>query len=291
LRAQGLPVPQIAQKLVISSGKNKGQHPSPTTERFRRRIGPDGTVMAMRRSPAAPTRLTAECGSLTTLHLPCRDAPVTPGSVPDRRMRELLEWETGPSGAEVAVGSPADALQRSGDSGETKLVVVSDPADSTAGARIRRAAYRTLGMAPAVHVLGGAQLGGNLQYEPVGDWVALLGLAGITFLSLGAAVSALSEFSTFAARLAPLAVLSRRTRVFHVTAVWYLAVPLACAAVAALGVSLVLGYPMVTTGGADPSPAFFASSLLGGLLLAVVVGMIAGQGAARHAQTWRPTVD
>lgn len=28
LRAQGLPVPQIAQQLVISSGKNKGQHPS-----------------------------------------------------------------------------------------------------------------------------------------------------------------------------------------------------------------------------------------------------------------------
>ncbi|WP_236666812.1 MULTISPECIES: hypothetical protein [unclassified Nonomuraea] len=28
LRARGLPVPQIAAKLVIPTGKNKGRHPS-----------------------------------------------------------------------------------------------------------------------------------------------------------------------------------------------------------------------------------------------------------------------
>ncbi|MGV9271024.1 hypothetical protein ACWDRR_41030 [Kitasatospora sp. NPDC003701] len=31
LRAGGVPVPQIAQKLVITSGKNKGQRPSLAT--------------------------------------------------------------------------------------------------------------------------------------------------------------------------------------------------------------------------------------------------------------------
>ncbi|WP_258308920.1 recombinase family protein [Streptomyces sp. NWU339] len=31
LRANGVPVPQIAQKLVIASGKNKGEHPSVAT--------------------------------------------------------------------------------------------------------------------------------------------------------------------------------------------------------------------------------------------------------------------
>ncbi|MFE0062870.1 hypothetical protein [Streptomyces sp. NPDC059003] len=31
LRANGVPVPQIAQKLVITSGKNKGQRPSVAT--------------------------------------------------------------------------------------------------------------------------------------------------------------------------------------------------------------------------------------------------------------------
>ncbi len=31
LRAHGVPVPQIARKLVIPSGKNKGQHPSVAT--------------------------------------------------------------------------------------------------------------------------------------------------------------------------------------------------------------------------------------------------------------------
>ncbi|MFE7961237.1 hypothetical protein [Streptomyces sp. NPDC057413] len=31
LRANGVPVPQVAQKLVITSGKNKGQRPSGAT--------------------------------------------------------------------------------------------------------------------------------------------------------------------------------------------------------------------------------------------------------------------
>jgi hypothetical protein len=31
LRAQGVPVPQIATKLVIPTGKNKGQNPSVAT--------------------------------------------------------------------------------------------------------------------------------------------------------------------------------------------------------------------------------------------------------------------
>ncbi|MGV9567957.1 hypothetical protein [Streptomyces sp. NPDC003480] len=32
LRAKGVPVPQIASKLVITSGKNKGEHPSVATD-------------------------------------------------------------------------------------------------------------------------------------------------------------------------------------------------------------------------------------------------------------------
>ncbi|MGW2893970.1 hypothetical protein ACWDAO_04835 [Streptomyces sp. NPDC001212] len=31
LRTNGVPVPQIAQKLVIASGRNKGEHPSVAT--------------------------------------------------------------------------------------------------------------------------------------------------------------------------------------------------------------------------------------------------------------------
>lgn len=273
--------------LLVRTGEVSAQE----VKRFGNRIGPGSMLMALHRSPTAPTRITAGCDTLTRLTLPCRDSSLKLDASPDRRVRELLKWEAGPAGAEAGVGQPAEVLQRPVDSGESKLVVLSRPEDHSAGMRIREAAYRTLGMAPAVHVLGGAQLGGELQYDRVGDWVALLGLTGIAFLSLGAAISALSEFSVFAARLAPLAVLTRRTRVFHVTAVWYLAVPLGCAAVAALGVSAVLGYPMVTTGGADPSPEFFASSLLGGMLLAIVVGGIGGHGAARRAREWRPTAD
>lgn len=265
-------------------------HPA-QLDAFRQELGSGPAVFSLRREPPGKAVLIGPCEELRSLQLPCSPQPTAISDTGDRRLTELQRWEGGAVDLRVTAGTVSVPKPSPGSAAEYKLVVISERGDTAAGPAVRRAAYRHLGMAPVVDVLGGAQVGGEIQYEAVGRWVVLLGLGGMLVTALAAAVSALAEFGRFADRLAPLSVLAGESSVFRSTALWYLSLPIAAAGVAAAAVSTVLGVPMVTTGGARPSPELLALAMLGSVALAVCVGLAGGRGVVARARQWRPTAD
>ncbi|MEU7283396.1 hypothetical protein AB0A69_32160 [Streptomyces sp. NPDC045431] len=258
---------------------------------FQRELGPGRVVFSLRRDPTGESVLTGPCAALASVGQPCPGRPTALREAGDRRLTELQRWEAGRDGLRVVTGAVSVPRPSADSAVEHRLVVISARGDTAAGATVRRAAYRHLGMAPVADVLGGSQVGGDIQYEAVGRWVVLLGLGGMLVTALAAAVSALAEFGRFADRLAPMGVLTGEGSVFRSTALWYLSVPLAAAGVAAAVVCTVLGYPMVTTGGARPSPELVLLALFGSLLLAGCVGVAGGRGVVVRARHWRPKAD
>lgn len=266
--------------------------PASQIKAFEEDLGQGRAVFALLQDRQGPAVLTGPCASWKAVRLPCPPArsTVLRDRHHDRRLSELGRWETGTPELRIATGD-LPATGKRGGGAEIKLVVISDPGDASAGRTVREAAYRHLGTAPLVNVLAGMQLGGALQDEAIANWVTLLGLGGMLMAALAAAFSALAEFQVFGSRLAPVGVLSGDTHVFRSTALWYLSVPIGVAGFAGAVVSTVLGYPMVTTGGARWAPELTAVTVVGSTVLAICVGLAGGQGVIARAGNWRPGAD
>ncbi|MFJ5732460.1 hypothetical protein [Streptomyces paradoxus] len=272
--------------LIIRSRVQPASH----IKAFQEDTGQGRAVFALLQDRREPAVLTGPCPSWKAVQLPCPSARSTVLRDGDRRLSELGRWETGTPDLRIATGDIPTAGGRGGIA-EIKLVVISHPGDASAAGTVREAAYRHLGTAPLVNVLAGAQLGGALLDETIANWVTLLGLGGMLMAALAAAFSALAEFQVFGSRLAPIGVLAGDTHVFRSTALWYLSVPIGVAGCAGAVVSAVLGYPMVTTGGARWAPELTAVTVVGSTLLAVCVGLAGGQGVVARARSWRPGAD
>ncbi|MEU0164941.1 hypothetical protein ABZ214_05710 [Streptomyces iakyrus] len=272
--------------LIIRSRVQPASH----IKAFQEETGRERAVFALLQDRREPPVLTGPCASWKAVHLPCPSARPTVLRDGDRRLSELGRWETGTPDLRIATGAIPTKGERDGIA-EIKLVVISDPGDASAAGTVREAAYRHLGTAPLVNVLAGAQLGGALLDETIANWVTLLGLGGLLMAALAAAFSALAEFQVFGSRLAPVGVLAGDTHVFRSTALWYLSVPIGVAGCAGAVVSAVLGYPMVTTGGARWAPELTAVTVMGSAMLAICVGLAGGQGVVARARSWRPGAD
>ncbi|MEU6905940.1 hypothetical protein ABZ935_11430 [Streptomyces coeruleorubidus] len=264
--------------------------PTSQIKAFEEDLGQGRAVFALIQDRQEPAVLTGPCASWKAVQLPCPPARSTVLREGDRRLSELARWETGTPDLRIATGDIPTTGKRGGVA-EIKLVVISDPGDASAGGTVREAAYRHLGTAPLVNVLAGMQLGGALLDETIAHWVTLLGLGGMLMAALAAAFSALAEFQVFGSRLAPVGVLAGDTHVFRSTALWYLSVPIGVAGFAGAVVSTVLGYPMVTTGGARWAPELTAVTVVGSTVLAICVGLVGGQGVIARARNWRPGAD
>jgi hypothetical protein len=257
---------------------------------FQEDMGQGHAVFALLRDRQEPAVLTGPCASWKAVRLPCPPARSTVLREGDRRLSELARWETGTPELRIAAGDIPTAGTRDGVA-EVKLVVISDRDGASVAGTVREAAYRHLGTAPLTNVLAGVQLGGALLDETIADWVTLLGLGGMLMVALAAAFSALAEFQVFGSRLAPVGVLAGDTHVFRSTALWYLSVPIGVAGFAGAAVSTVLGYPMVTTGGARWAPELTAVTVVGSTTLAICVGLAGGRGVVARARSWRPGAD
>ncbi|MEU4128318.1 hypothetical protein [Streptomyces wuyuanensis] len=279
----------LGESVLITRSRSQ---PEAQVTAFEKDLGRGHTVFALIQEPNRPSTLVAPCPHWTAIGLPCPSTQAPIPSSADRRLHELKRWEGGGTGEmRYAAGDvSAPGSQRAGDA-ELKLVVISEQGDPTVSNTVRQAAYRHLGMAPVVNVLAGMQLGGALQYETIANWVTLLGLWGMLMMALAAAISALAEFQMFSTRLAPVGVLAGDTRVFRSTALWYLSAPIAVAGIAGALVSTVLGYPMVTTGGASWAPELTVTAVLGTTLLAVLIGLVGGRSVIARITRWEPAAD
>ncbi|MYR56383.1 permease, partial [Streptomyces sp. SID625] len=135
-------------------------------------------------------------------------------------------------------------------------------------------------------VLGASNMRRNAR------WVMMLGTSGLLVLLAAAGVSTMAEFRRFSTALAPLVVLTGRTRVFRSVAFWHLTVPM----VFSVGVAMVFIFWDSTlflsrTSGGHLSTGLLLTGGAGAAVLALLTGALASVVTTRAARRWRPVAD
>ncbi|MCZ4120224.1 hypothetical protein [Streptomyces sp. H39-S7] len=234
--------------------------------------------------------LQGPCPDLQGLKLPCPGSTmeaVVPYAGLDDRLRV--------SGSQLFGGAPATVrtgpvLPLVADSGLKLLVFTgnSTPMDVPA---IKRAAHVHLSMMSSVKPIGeDGDTSFALGYQA--RWIPFLGTVGTLVLVMAMITASFSEFVRFSQALAPLAVLTDRTRIFHRTAAWALGMPLLIAGAVGTAIHIVLVQPVLGgTDGATLSWTLIVSLLAGTAILAGVASAVSGSTAARQARSWRPRAD
>ncbi|MFC8712065.1 MULTISPECIES: permease [unclassified Streptomyces] len=227
------------------------------------------------------TTLDGPCPAMRRLHLSCTAAalPMTPA---DPRVGELLRWYGTDTRTAVTPG-----WRRAGNT----LLVVSAHKDTAQLTAVKEAAFTALPHAEAgalgdEWVLGASNMRRNVR------WVMMLGTSGLLVLLAAAGVSTMAEFRRFSTALAPLVVLTGRTRVFRSVAFWHLTVPM----VFSVGVAMVFIFWDSTlflsrTSGGHLSTGLLLTGGAGAAVLALLTGALASVVTTRAARRWRPVAD
>ncbi|WP_206501864.1 hypothetical protein [Streptomyces chrestomyceticus] len=234
--------------------------------------------------------LQGPCDSLRALRLPCpaagQEAHVPYGDL-DQRLRVSGYQTFGPTPAIVRTG-PVVAVDSPGGLQAVVFTDTDKPMDIPA---VKRAAHLHLSvkaLAEPVAEDGAKSFAVGYQSR----WIPFLGTVGTVVLLTAMALASLSEFLRFSQTLAPLTVLTGRSRIFHTTAFWCLGAPLLGAGVIGAVAHVVLVQPVTGgEGGATLSWNLVTAVLLATALLAAAATAAGGATAARRAQGWRPRAD
>ncbi|WP_353945296.1 permease [Streptomyces sp. HUAS MG91] len=248
------------------------------------RTVPDGSrILVLDTDPSAGAPLMrGSCETLRSLGMNCPSAP-RPAVSGDPRVAELRDWYGQNLRIQKAPAEPrVNRLY-----GE--LIVVAPREGQRV--QVEKAAYAVV---PAVNAetLGENWLVGASNKERLNNWVLLFGSLGLALLLLTGALSAAAEFMRVSRVLAPLAVLTGSRRIYRRVTVWHLTVPLLLSTVLAGIVTAwhsVFFIAMVQEG--TFSWGVLGAALAGCAVLAVLVGVLGGQAAARAAERWRPSAD
>ncbi|MFB7912663.1 permease [Streptomyces sp. NPDC056061] len=229
--------------------------------------------------------LQGSCGALKSLGLACpaKPADLTGPASHDARVTEIRAWY-GPGTRFQAV----PAVPRFDAARDT--LIVTSPAPGVRS-QVKRAAH-ALVPAVTVETPGETWLVGAANKERLTNWVLLFGLLGLGLLLLAGSLSAAAEFGTVRQALAPLSVLTGGHAVFRSVATWHLTVPLlisACIATVVTAWHSLFFISVVQEG--YVSWGALAVGACGCIVLAVVVGALAGRSAIRTARRWRPAAD
>ncbi|MBW8481281.1 hypothetical protein [Actinomadura parmotrematis] len=251
---------------------------------FTARLPAGSRVLTLTEGGTGPDVIAGGCADLRrALRLPCTAAPAALPLDGDPRVQELRKWY----GENGIAARTAPARARPPDA----LLVVADRAAPDQERRVKRAAFAAL-PAPRVQTLGETWILGVDRYVRTGRWLLLFGSCGLALLLAAAGVGAAAEFLRFGPALAPVAVLTGRTRVFHAVAWWHLSVPLLVTTLVGGAVTAwdgLLFVSVVRDGHLDWG--VLAAAMAGCAAAAVAVGAGGGLAAARAARRWRPVAD
>ncbi|WP_329175585.1 ABC transporter permease [Streptomyces sp. NBC_01477] len=274
-------------------------------------IGPKGAVSEhdigafLQRLPAgdAPIVLTAPpdrndgpitvqggCPALESLHLPCPDTAVRVDRVLDRRMQQLISWDTtGGTYLKVERAGQAELARQSAlTSQASTLVVIGTGGHSPSAPALKELSYRTFPRGAQVRFPGEEWLTTSIPDRDQGRWVRLCGVVGIGVLVLAIGVSAMAEFLRHGRALAPLTVLTGGNRVFSSSAAWAVTAPLAIAGLVGAAVGSWLARPVSRPGSTAFMPAdVMASTLAVVLALSAALGLWAAGIAWKQARDWQ----
>jgi len=260
---------------------------------FETQVGPRHGVITVDQVGDGPTVLTAPCGVLrgvgTLRHCPRKATPMQ-----DIYARETVRTLAVRYWSEIV---DRHALVRSaeGTPSATTVGLLVLNGDGYAGlAQVKDAAYAHF-RAPIIESPGEAAVGGAKGRVRLAGWLMLFGALGLLVLALMAAVSAAGTFVQQAGDLGPLATYSSSPRFFVAVAMWNVTTPLVIAALIGCGVSSWLALLGLSLSGAGSQATLSMDLVLASVVVlgscAVAAGALCAVGAARAAQTWRPTAD
>ncbi|WP_405901456.1 ABC transporter permease (plasmid) [Streptomyces sp. NBC_00727] len=261
---------------------------------------PDNTQAVLLAGPAdgpgssAPMRLYGDCPALIALHLKCpsRTARLT-GPPQDPRLQEMVRWTPhGPLQMDThRTTGPALAHRTASSTEESALVLVRNDGHAISAAAIKKLAHQVLPRGARASAPGEDELTAGIPNRDQGRWSTLLGLLGVTVLTLTAGISAMAEFLRHGRALAPLSVLTGGLHVFRTSAAWTVFMPLVLAALAGSAVASGLADPV-----SESDDAFLTRDLTlaaAGTVLAIGILMWAWANtvSVRQARRWRPRGD
>ncbi|MFH9426448.1 hypothetical protein [Streptomyces sp. NPDC017529] len=281
---------RIGDQVVTARGTFTPQRAADFTTAVQR-ISPGGAqVIGLTPGPGGVPTLTGTCPAFISLGLACdgkqRTVQASDGTP---ALQELIRWYG--RAADKATVLPQNAAVTA-DRIPALLVAVSTDQSDLSVERLRHLAYAKLSVAPDVDVLGGDWLKGAAPQERLATWVMFLGVTGVLFLALGAALNNLSDFLRFASTVAPISVLTGRRTVFYSVAAWAILVPFLLAGCLGALAAVWLGSPLTRPGGgAQMSWPVLGSGIVVVEFLAVLFWLWAASISTRTAGRWRPRAD
>ncbi|MER6027658.1 ABC transporter permease [Streptomyces sp. NPDC001851] len=251
--------------------------------------GHAAVVIAPPRTPGdGPITISGGCVALESLRLPCSPTPARVDVALDRRLQQLLHWDTeGGTYLKVVRAGQAELAEQAVPSANTLAVVRAD-GGAPAVAALKEASYRAYPRGAQVRYPGEEWLADSIPDREQGRWIRLLGVLGTGILVLAIGLSGKAEFLRQGRALAPLTVLTGGYRVFRSSAAWAIVAPLALAALAGCAIAAWTARPVARPGLAYFVPGgLMAAAITMVLAVSVVMGLWAARIAGRQARDWR----
>lgn len=253
---------------------------------------PEGNVPVVlapaRTAGDGPVTISGGCVALESLRLPCSPTPARVDVALDRRLQQLLRWNTdGGTYLKVVRADPAELARQTVQSANTLAVVRAD-GGVPAVAALKEASYRAYPRGAQVRFPGEEWLADGIPDRDQGRWIQLFGVLGMGILMLAIGLSGKAEFLRQGRALAPLTVLTGGYRVFRSSAAWAIVAPLALAALAGCVVAAWTARPVARPGMAYFVPGgVMATTVTVVLAVSVVMGLWAARIAGQQARDWR----
>ncbi|KOG43099.1 hypothetical protein ADK37_03665 [Streptomyces resistomycificus] len=235
-----------------------------------------------------PVTISGGCVALESLRLPCASKPARVDVALDRRLQQLLRWNTeGGTYLKVVRADHAELAEQTVQSTNT-LAVVRVDGGLPAVTALKEASYRAYPRGAQVRYPGEEWLVDGIPDRDQGRWIRLFGVLGMGILVLAIGLRGKAEFLRQGRALAPLTVLTGGYRVFRSSAAWAIVAPLTLAALAGCVVAAWTARPVARPGMAYFVPgSLMATAVAVVLAVAVVMGLWAARIAGRQARDWR----
>ncbi|MCF4141142.1 hypothetical protein L1856_36475 [Streptomyces sp. Tue 6430] len=253
---------------------------------------PEGNVPVVLAPPRpageGPITISGGCVALKSLLLPCSPTPARVDVALDRRLQQLLHWNTeGGTYLKVVRAGHAELAELTEQSANTLAVVRAD-GGVPAVATLKEASYRAYPRGAQVRFPGEEWLTDGIPDRDQGRWIRLFGVLGTGILVLAIGLGGKAEFLRQGRALAPLTVLTGGHRVFRTSAAWAIVAPLALAALAGCVVAAWTARPVARPGMAYYVPwGLMATAVTVVLAVSVVMGLWAARIAGQQARSWR----
>lgn len=243
--------------------------------------------------PEGMLSLQGDCPALENLHLPCPAEPVRLDRLPsDTRLQELIKWHLGSSSfVKVSRIGTGDLAKQAADDTTSTLALVQPGGRNLAVPVLKALGYRVFPRGAGVKALGEESITAGIPARDQGRWVVLLGIAGISVVSVAAGCAATDVFLRRVRALATRSTTAGLSRVIRGTALWSVLFPLAGAGLVGPLVAAWLTTPVSGGGQTSVSSGLLVTCGTVVVVVALLAWLCSTLTATRRAHSWVRAAD